>query len=405
MSRIVRIFLVLIILGFSSCIYWNLIDRMEIDRMIKGFENRYGVKPDLLPVVVGLWYDDVSIFSVPEDNAVGTDRLFNSVTLLRFCGEGIEYDVVKSAFIEGVGGGERYAGLFSDSWIGYTQGRGFLLFNVKNGSFLDHLVTPKMTEWLEGVIFTGRNKFEFIFKVLRANDDCLLRIVNFDMKGGFNVISEINLGKIYFKPQQWALHNGTVFVYYNDSVKIRAYDMNFNEVRHPLSEIFNNLKRFRCLTELVIHPTLPIAILVEKDREFSGLMKVYLVRWEEKEEERRFLEIPKSNLSIFTNGIRFSVENFEFSPDGRWLVFMDWSDDDDDDIENGPVFMAIPFDGSRDFPIGEARVLGTLFRENVNMNLSSTAWIRKPLSYVVSDGKVLYKWELDKLKRKFFDER
>jgi hypothetical protein len=48
-------------------------------------------------------------------------------------------------------------------------------------------------------------------------------------------------------------------------------------------------------------------------------------------------------------------------------------------------------------PLGKPQVLGKVLRENARP--TSTAWIAKPLSFVVSDGQVLYKWELDGLKK------
>jgi hypothetical protein len=38
-----------------------------------------------------------------------------------------------------------------------------------------------------------------------------------------------------------------------------------------------------------------------------------------------------------------------------------------------------------------------------NAQPTSTAWITSPLSFVVSDGQVLYKWELNKFEREFKD--
>jgi hypothetical protein len=66
-----------------------------------------------------------------------------------------------------------------------------------------------------------------------------------------------------------------------------------------------------------------------------------------------------------------------------------------------PTFIAMPIDGDRQMPLGKPKVLGKVMRENSRP--TSTAWITKPLSFVVSDGTVLYKWELDGLKREFKD--
>jgi len=88
--------------------------------------------------------------------------------------------------------------------------------------------------------------------------------------------------------------------------------------------------------------------------------------------------------------------DFQFSPDGKWLVFRDNSERVLQSMPN-PTFVAMPVDVSMPMFLGKPKVLGKVMRENGRP--TSTAWIAKPLSFVVSDGKVLYKWELDELQR------
>jgi hypothetical protein len=86
--------------------------------------------------------------------------------------------------------------------------------------------------------------------------------------------------------------------------------------------------------------------------------------------------------------------DFQFSPDGKWLVFRDDSEMILQSIAN-PTFVAMPVDANNPMFLGKPRILGKVMRENARP--TSTAWITKPLSFVVSDGKVLYKWELNNL--------
>ena len=67
-----------------------------------------------------------------------------------------------------------------------------------------------------------------------------------------------------------------------------------------------------------------------------------------------------------------------------------------------PKFVVLPVDGNREMPLGVPKELGRVMRENARP--TSTAWIQNPVSFVVSDGFILYKWELDKLKREFKEE-
>jgi hypothetical protein len=397
--------LIITIIALLCGCSWNSLRKKEIEQMKAEYLLQYGKQPDLWPIMVGTKEDNTDIFSVPVENAVGTNCLNNAITLLKFNEDQIEYHEVRRNFISGVGDGDKfYPRLFSDKWIGYTQTRGFLLFNLKDKSFADNLIVKPSYEWITGVSFVGGTDLQFMFQVCRSDEKRFLRIFNFDGKGGIKQISELQAGphKVgYLEP--WAIQNKTIFVYNNDSVKITAYDINLKPVQHPFCDLFNSIKDFRRLDQLVIHPSLPVAILVEIKEVGRGSYKVWLVSWQNPDPEKRIVELLSQDISIFSNwsGIRsLYVSNFQFSPDGAWLVFRDESEEVLQSLAN-PTFVAMPVDGSRKIPLGKPKVLGKVMRENANP--TSTAWIKKPSSFVVSDGMVLYKWELDGLKREFRD--
>jgi hypothetical protein len=246
---------------------------------------------------------------------------------------------------------------------------------------------------------------EFLFTVNGSKSNRFFRVFKFDSKGSFNLVSELQAGKYLSAGYQepWAIQNKTIFIYNNDSIKITAYDMNFRPVHHPFCDLFNNLKDFRRLDQITLHPTLPIAILVEIDRDGRGGYKAYLAHWTNPDPERRIVELLGQEISMFSEwsdlkGLKCS--DFQFSPDGNWLVFRDNSEMVIQDIES-PTFVAMPVEGSRKAPLGKPKILGKALRQNARP--SSTAWIKKPLGFVVSDGMVLYKWELDSLRREFKD--
>jgi hypothetical protein len=385
---------------------WNSLQKKEIETMKAEYLLQYGKQPDLWPIVVGMKNDYTDIFSVPVENAVAINSLNNAITLLKFKDDEIEYDEVRRNFISGVGDGDKfYPGIFSDEWIGYTQTRGFLLFNIKDKSFADHIPLKSGDEYFTDISVFDASKMQFLFQVRDdrfLESQRFLRLFEFDGKGGFTQISELQAGLHdvgYLEP--WAIQNKTIFVYNNDSVKITAYDINFKPVVHPFCDLFNNIKDFRCLDQLCMHPSLPIAILVEMDKNERGDYKVWLINWQNPDPEKRIIELLGQDISIFSNWSKIRslyVSNFQFSPDGTWLVFRDESEEVLQSLAN-PTFVAMPVDGGRKIPLGKPKVLGKVMRENANP--TSTAWIKKPLSFVVSDGLVLYKWELDSLKREF----
>ena len=316
-----KIFILVVLVLIAAGCSWNTLRKQEIKNMKAKFVLRYGKQPDLWPIMVGMMTDNTDIFSVPVENAVGTNCLNNAITLLRFNKDQIEYDEVRRDFIDGVGSGDKfYPGIFSDSWIGYTQTRGFLLFNLKDKSFSDNIVIQPSYEWITDVAFTGGNILQFMFQVCRSDEKRFFRIFDFEKSGGFKQISELQAGphKVgYLEP--WAIQNKTIFVYNNDSVKITAYDMNFKPVHHPFCDVFNSIKKFRCLDQMVIHPTLPVAILVEMDRDARDNYRVWLVSWNNPDPEKRVAELLTQEISPFSeysNIKGLTCSNFQFSPDG-----------------------------------------------------------------------------------------
>ena len=137
------------------------------------------------------------------------------------------------------------------------------------------------------------------------------------------------------------------------------------------------------------------------DKKVRDDYRVWLVRWNDPDPEKHVVELLSQEISMFSdysNIKGLTCSGFQFSPDGRWLVFRDESEEVLQNIPN-PTFVAMPVDGDRQMPLGKPKVLGKVMRDNAQP--TSTAWIKKPLSFVVSDGLVLYKWELDGLKREF----
>jgi hypothetical protein len=391
-----------ILFAFLAGCTHNPLSKKEIQSMKAQYALHYGKAPDLWPIVVGLKDENTDIFSVPTENAVGTNSLNNAITLLKFNKDQIIYDEVRKDFIEGVGSGDKfYPGIFSDQWIGYTQTRGFLLFNLKDKSFADHIPIKSGNEYFTGIGVIDGTKLQFLFQKKKAyfhEGKKILQILEFDGKGKFKQISELQAGahKVgYLEP--WAIQNKTIFVYNNDKIKITAYDINFKPVQHPFCYLFNGLKNFRCLDELVIHPTLPFAILVEMDRDDRANYKVWLARWDHPEEKERCVELLGQDISMFSKhaNIKHLVcTQFEFSPDGKWLLFRDHSEYAIQNIDS-PIFTVMPVSADNPLFLGKPKILGKVLAENARP--TSTAWIQKPLSFVASDGKVLYKWELEKL--------
>jgi hypothetical protein len=362
----------------------------------------YGKTPDLWPTMVGLKEEVGNIFPVPSENAVGTNELNNAITLLKFDDDKIQYkELIKDYPGAGAGGLYSYCPVFDREWIAYGQSRGFSLFNIKTKEFVDHIPYPKLEKRITAVRAIANLPLTFLIQVERGNtpiDDRILQIVRFDLKGNFVTLAELEqIGRHYGeKGEPWSFSGDTLINYNRKDTLLEAFDLNFHKIQHPLCTLFNNRKslniEIKKLNFFITHPKLPFAILKEYIEETGS--RIWIVRWDKQKSDETFVELLGQKLSVFLDVKELIVNNFEFSPDGKWLVFRDGSED-----YKNPTFIAMPIDANEPFFLGKPKTLGKILRPNATP--VSSAWISEPLSYVVSDGLILYKWELGSLKREF----
>jgi len=394
-------FLLILLVLITQCAT-NKLSKEDIEAMKARFVLEYGKPPDLWPVMVGLKEEVYSIFPVPVENAVGTNVIDFAITLLRFEGDKIHYEqLIKGHPGASAGGLYSHCPVFDKEWIAYGQSRGFSLFNIKTKQFVDHTPYPQLEKRITAVAPVTSQPFTFLIQIERGNtpvDDRVLQIVRFDLKGNFEVLAELEqIGRHYGeKGEPWCFSERTFINYNRKDTLLEAFDLNFKPVQHPLCSLFNNRKKddidISRLNSFIAHPKLPFAILKEYI-EGQG-SRIWLLRWNQNEKEEIFLELIGQKLSVFSDIKKLIATHFEFSPDGKWLVFRDGSEE-----PKNPMFIAMPVDEDEKYFLGKPKMLGKVLRKNAGP--VSSAWIEEPLSYVVSDGMVLYKWELNNLRREF----
>ncbi len=222
--------------------------------------------------------------------------------------------------------------------------------------------------------------------------------MQFDLKGNYTVLAELEqIGRHYgVKGEPWAIKDDMIINYNRNDTLLEAFDFNLKQTKHPLCSLFNSRKSFDVdisrLNYFTVHPMHPFAILKEYIRGHGS--RIWLVRWQNCQRDETFVELLGKKLSVFSEVKSLIVSHFEFSPDGSWLVLRDGSED-----PKNPIFVAMPVNGDEKLFLGKPKMLGKVMRENATPK--STAWISEPLSFVVSDGMVLYKWELNNLGREF----
>jgi hypothetical protein len=398
------------------------ITRKGIKTMQERFIYDQKGKKAYMPFIYGMKDFVEHIFAVPSKNAVGTNDLDNAISLIKFkeVDNNVDYEIVKRDFLEEVNGEYEFgfSPLYSDEEIAYTQTKWFVFANLKTkhvtsteplfvtmGEFIRSFVSLDAKARLFCVERITPAAGEFYSKKLEIYH---LQGEKFDKKG------EIPAGFHDYYPgytQPWQIHNGLIFTYDSAANKILCHDSNLKPSSHLFSEVFNrNNSKFRKLKEFKIHPTLSFGLVVEegKDLDWSKLDKMppevydsaiiplrnerdrhilYLLRWDTQDQNKQYIPLHSDIASLISPIDAKQYSDFQFSPDGKWLVFRDETTDRDN-----PCFIALPVDEKKPSFFREPLYLGQVLREGGKP--TTTAWIKDPLSFVVCDGLALYKWEL-----------
>ncbi len=395
----------------------------------------YGDYDAMLPPLTYCAGDMRYVFAVPKDNVVGTNELDNAIKLLEFKSDGkLEQHVVKKDFMEMVTGPFefRFLPVWSDKEIAYSQSRGFLLINIPDKKVEIHTISPGMYAGdIENIAVLDDKKRDFVFEVLKSSgrgvaetwDEKTLKIIRFK-NDTFTVLAEHPAGiKTSAYTEPWFVYQKKIFIYKDSTTELEVFDENFKPATHPLAEAFNkNQVGFRCMQEIAIHPTLPIALVIEQGKpptkeilasadslpdpedekareiiynEFERLT-LFLFRWNEPDEKKRFIPLLSLAGSIWNSYNPLNqYSHLSFSPDGKWVIFRDGSNRSNDLYSSdNPVFVAIPINEKNPLLLGKPLKLGNAMRSDA-IGPTGTAWTTNPTAFVMCDGVILYRWNLD----------
>ncbi|MFW6221954.1 MAG: hypothetical protein ACOC4C_05765 [Fibrobacterota bacterium] len=352
---------------------------------------------DMRPQLIAMNREIFDIFSVPVANAVATLDRNQSLTLIGLENEEAKYTIVKSRYIPQVSGGDlEYAPVFAENRIAYTQTRRFVLFDLEKKTFEKYLGAIPMHETIKSVRNLTTSPETFLLEINKpdkidprsdvAEEHALelrkVAVIDTGYEKELSVLKTIEIQREnthIISPTTWCYAQGVLFVHDLPTGHLKSYDQDLNPVDHPFVQMFNDsVPIFRELDQLVVHPELSMAVMVEIDKEARQNYKVWIARWDGDE--------PKMTPVLgIVNEIYCS--DFQFSPDGKWMVYRDETEDD-----YNPTFIAHPIDPANPLFIGKPVRLGKMVRENAT--LRSTAWTTRPQSFVANDGLVLQRWIL-----------
>ncbi len=310
----------------------------------------------------------LSLFPVPWDNAIGTNDLNNSITILSFHKGKVKYDqYFKNAFSQ-VGGGGIFLPVFSPDTIGFGQVRRFVFYNFRTKKHERYRVAVSLEEYIKKIAIADAGKRHFIFEVKEFNRHSedhrdftnYLRLM--DLSGEESkILKEINIGKATV----WSTAFGMNFLYDLKSEQIRVLDMNFENSNHSLADVLKQNKDRIDFTWIHPHSYLPFAILSGGDKGST------YISW-------------GTDRNTIINQLFSGATQFSFSPDGKWLVFKKESF----------------YDGSFKthlMPVSDKypNYLGSpILLMDFSFSPDSCGWTTNPTAFVGSTGHELYRWEL-----------
>ena len=306
------------------------------------------------------------MFAVPVDNAIASNKIGNAITLIHFKGDKVKYETVKRNFLDYVSGGDDgYMPIFSEDTIGYSIGRGFLLFNIKNNKFNYYSIAGGFDYEIYQIGVIDPDKKIFLFKIgdLSNRNPTFLRLMDLSSEDS-KIIMEKDVGDCGI-----TIRDKRIIVWNKD--KMYAMNSKFETVDHPIVKIFNKEKHkdYGNTIEFIIHPTLPLAIIKEEkyDELFKYKTSVWTISWRESDMKS---EKPKM-IKILSEDSYF----YKFSYDGKWLWFIDSSTSPRSRI-------LMPVDPDLPHFIGKPIYLGEVPRSE---NLNGSAMTRNPSGLVVSE--------------------
>lgn len=308
----------------------------------------------------------LSLFPVPQNNAVGTNDHADAITIISFPKGKIEIDNYFSRAADNVRGGGSYLPVISKDMIGFGQTRRFLLYNFKTKKCEDYDIARSIHQRIENIATADASKRIFLFEMKEHNrrsvnhrdNSYFLYLMSLDGKE-VRKMKKMDIGK----GSIWAVAYAKVFVWDFDEKEIHIFDMNLEPSQHPIGEIIKRNKNKIDFMSFNAHPYLPFAILSGGQEGATSM-----INWEG---NVKVVHLPKG------------ASEFSFSPDGEWVKFQQYVSLHEENTYIMPV--------SEKYP----NFLGTpILLCDHSFTSNHYAWTNNPVSFVGSYGDKLYRWEL-----------
>ncbi|MBJ6724520.1 hypothetical protein [Geomesophilobacter sediminis] len=316
--------------------------------------------------------ENISIFAVPQPNSVGSNDINNSITIFTFGKTSMHRHTYFKNAVEDIGGGGQYLPVISPDLIGFGQTRAFEIYDFKMNLHREFTIVSSLGGTIEKIAIADAQRRHFIFDIERHSGrshdpwDTSSTLHLIDLGGeNIKVIKKLDIGSA----TTWTLADNKLFLYDIGKDIFKVVNLEFETVNHPLLEIVKKNKLVINFTRVHLHPYLPFAIFE------AGEKDEVVVTWDQKRSS--------TPQSLF--GQHVTSTEFDFSPDGNWVVFQVGGAMDDKKTYLMPVSERYPF------YLGTPMKLGDVW-----FNAGRFAWTTNPVSFVGCFLEDIYRWDLSK---------
>ena len=311
-------------------------------------------------------YNHISIFPVPQGNALGSNDMGNAITIISFPKDKISYDKYFRHADDIMGGG-KYLPPISQDLIGFGQVRVFHLFDFKKKLHREYSIIFSVSQYIEKIAIADARQKRFLFEVESQKADpkgpwdvnYSLQLV--ELNGDkHNLIREIPKVR-----STWTTTTDRVFLWAFDDKKLRVLDMNLEPSHHPLEDAVKQYKDKIDFDRINLHPNYPFAVLT------GGEKGTTIISWATERHDRPHLLISDASY-------------FSFSPDGKWVILTDYFNSNTNQTYIMPV--------SEKYP----HFLGTpILLSNDSFEVGRGAWTTNPTAFVGTSLDKIFRWDLE----------
>ncbi|NVN91517.1 MAG: hypothetical protein HXX11_13080 [Desulfuromonadales bacterium] len=334
----------------------------------KTYQTKVIALPPQIHKIGGLFggYNHISIFPVPQDNAVGSNDMGNAVTIISFPKGKMDYDkYFRNA--KDITGSGKYMPPISQDLIGFGQVRVFHLFDFKKKLHREYTIVFPVTQYINNIAIADARQRHFIFEIESQKAepkgpwDVNYSLQLIELNGDkHNLIKEIPKVR-----STWTTTKDRVFLWAFDDKKLRVLDMNLEPAHHPLEDAVKQNKNKIDFSDIYMHPHHPFALLA------GGEKGATIISWARGKNDEPHL---------FISG----ALNFSFSPDGKWVVLTDYLSSNTNQTYIMPV--------SEKYP----HYLGTpILLSNDSFNAGQSAWTTNPTAFVGTKLDKIFRWDLE----------